>query len=151
GERSLPVPQPLQHGLAGQAGQVPGFGAGEIPQAGTVPTLRVFPVGPVDHGVEAEAMERYAPRAAADRRRRDVVEPLDAALAEMTRLGDQHGASIASPDFIGEVLEGQASGVAQVPVQACIGLELPLVVVVVVQAEQVEVTWGATEFRFEAA
>ncbi|RZL42915.1 MAG: hypothetical protein EOP72_03990 [Variovorax sp.] len=80
-----------------------------------------------------------------------LVEPGIAALADVAGLRDAHRPAVAPPQAAGQFGEGTAPGIAQVPVQACAGAVLPLVVVVVVQAQHVEVVRRAAELGGRAA
>src|SRR3569623_2857940 len=112
---------------------------------------RPFPVGPVDGGIQAHAVYGYAKRVGLQHFLADLLDPSAAARADMAGLRDRERSSIAVLDRAEQMGERKAPCVPHMPAQAYPGAVLPLVVVVVVDTDQVEVTPAAAEFRLAQA
>ena len=154
---ALPAPKLRGIGFAqhtgGQGLGVPRQWRLHIPQTTAVPVRKIVPAVPVNRRVEADAFNRHAARPGQADFPRHVVQPLAPAIADMAGFGQQHRRAVALPDRIEQFAERLATRVAQMPVQGIVGLPLigPLVVVVIVDADDVKVPGRAAELWFGAA
>jgi hypothetical protein len=123
----------------------------DVPQAALLPGRGLVPIGPFDQRVHAHALHRHARVAAAQRGGRDVVEPRRPAVPHVAGLGDEQRPFVA-PVHLGEDVGRVAPArLAQVPVQPRVARVLPLVAVVIVEAQHVEVARCAAQRRLGAA
>ena len=113
-----------------------------------MPVRGVAPVGPVDQRIQAQAVNRHTGSACAAHFVRHLIQPRRAAIAEVAGLGDDQRALVALPRRSEQRCQGGATRVAQVPPEALVAGHLPLAVVIVVHANQVERAGIAAELRF---
>ena len=135
--RRQDAPQPLL-ALAFQA---------DIPQAAAVPVAGIIPVGPVDDGVDADTAQRRAMLHGQRRLGRHLAYPGAAPAAHMAGFRQQQGPPVARLHFEQQLVQRHAARLAQVPPQAQVAAAFPLVAVVIVQADQIQVARRAAQFR----
>jgi hypothetical protein len=116
-----------------------------VPQPAAVPAACVFPVGAVDQRVHADAFERHARGAAAQGGRGHLVDPLRAAVAHVPGFRNEHGPLVAPPRIAEHRGEVTPPRIAQVPEEPLVARVLPLVAVVIVDAQHVEVARRAAQ------
>ena len=115
-----------------------------------MPVSGIVPVGSVDDRIQAGAENRDAGRARALELDGDVGHPARAAAADVARLGDDERALVALRDLAQQRRQGDAARVVEAPFEPA-GAHLPLAVVVVVDADEIERRAAAAELGKELA
>ena len=82
---------------------------------------------------------------------RHVVKPLPTPLTPMAGFDNKHGAAIALPDLTHEFVKRLAAHIAQVPMRRRANWQLPLVAVVIIQPDDVQVARRAAQLRLNTA
>ena len=116
-----------------------------------MPVRQVFPVGPVENRIQANALQRHATLFAAQGRSADIVQPGHPALADMACFGDEHRPLVAPRQLVEHVRQIAAPRVFQVPVQPVVRWVFPLVAVVIVDGRDVEVAGRTAQARLQVA
>ena len=112
-----------------------------------MPVAGIVPVGTVDHGIDADAAQRGTMLDGQRRLDGHVAYPGAAPAAHVARFGQQQRPLVARLHFQQQLVQGHAARFAQVPPQAQVAAAFPLVAVVIVQADQVQVARRAAQFR----
>ncbi len=92
-------------------------------------------------------MQRDAVIARTDGFSRQFLDPGAAPAADVTGFRKQNGTSIPLLDLVQETMQRHPPRIAQVPPQSLVGIELPLIAVVIIDADQVEVARRAAQLR----
>ena len=116
-----------------------------------MPVRGIFPIGAVDDGINTDAMQIGAMLHGKQGLCGGFTYPGAAAAADMAGFSDQHRPPVAPPHFQQQLVQRHAARFAQVPPQAQVAAAFPLVAVVVVQADQIQVARRAAQRRFATA
>ena len=126
-----------------QEGRPSGVGS-DVPEPAVVPVRGVVPVGPVDRRVEAGAEHRHAGRARALELDGDVGHPARPAAADVAGLGDDEGPARSASRPSQQRRQRHPARIVARTIEPA-GAHLPLAVVVVVDADEIERRRAAAE------
>jgi hypothetical protein len=115
-----------------------------------VPVVRIVPIRPVDHRVETDPVNRYSGLERRANLGHDLPDPRGAPTAEVTRFSKHEWSPEASPHPAQELMQRYPPLIAGVilPPQPLTS-ELPLIRVIVVEAENVEIAGITAQRRLE--
>src|SRR4030081_3732959 len=116
-----------------------------------MPMPGMLPVRADDNRIKTDSNQIYILALRQRNLLRDFPDPDTATAAGMAGFRQQDWTLIALVHFAQKTMQRTAARIIQMPVQRLVGLDLPLIVVVIVHTDQIEIAWGAAQLRLQSA